>query len=99
MASTYDVGDEVRCTGTFTESDGTVRNPSSVFFSFSAPSDTSATTYEYGVDTDIVRASTGVYYVDLDIDEAGVWRYRWYSTGTGRAADEAYFHVREQEVS
>ena len=97
--ATYDVGDEVRCTGTFTDADGTVHNPTAVFFSFSAPSATSATTYEYGTDVEVSRASTGVYYVDVDVDEEGKWRYRWYSTGTGQAADESYFHAREQEVS
>jgi hypothetical protein len=99
MANTYDVGDEVRITGTFTDADGNAQDPTAVFFAFLAPSATSATTYEYGTDAELVKDSTGVYYVDLDLDEAGLWRYRFYSTGTGQAADEGYLHAREQEVS
>ena len=98
MANTYDVGDEIRCTGTFTDADGDAQDPASVFFSFEAPSDASVTQYEYGVDTEVVKSSTGVYYVDLSIDESGMWYYRWHSTGTGQAAGENYFYVREQEV-
>lgn len=91
----YDYGDKVRCTVTFTDADGVVHDPTAVFFSFFSPSDDEATTYEYSQDAQLVRVSTGVYYVDLDCDEAGPWRFRFYATGTGQAAGESYFTVKE----
>ncbi len=51
------------------------------------------TTYQYGVDADLIRQSAGKYYRDVDIDVAGQWHYRWHSTGAGKAADERPFDV------
>lgn len=98
MANIYDVGDEIRCTGTFTDADGTAQDPTAVMFAYKDPSGTT-TTLTYGTDAALIKSDTGVYYVDLDIDESGIWRYRFYSTGDGQAAGEDYFHAREQEVS
>lgn len=98
MANTYDVGDKVRWTCTYTDSDGNAQDPSAVFFSLKPPSGT-VTTYEYGLDADLVKSATGIYYVDVSITEAGTWRGRCHATGTGQAAAEGYFRVREQKVS
>lgn len=86
----YDVGDEVRCTGTFTDSAGTAQDPNAVLFAYTDPSG-ATTTYTYGADVQLVKDGTGVYHVDVDVDEAGMWYWRWYSTGTGQAADEGQF--------
>jgi hypothetical protein len=99
MANTYDVGDEVKLKGEFSDADGTAQDPTTVTFAFLAPSASSATEYVYGTDAEVIKEDTGIYYVNLAVDEAGVWRCRFYSTGTGRGAAEDYFHVREQEVS
>ena len=96
MANTYDVGDVVRCTGTFTDADGTAQNPTAVSFAVRAPSATAATVYAYGTDAEVVRSATGVYYVDVSITGAGTWWYRFYATGTGKSAGEQHFSVREQ---
>lgn len=98
MANTYDVGDLVRVTGTFTDSSGNAQDPTAVYCAFKDPSG-NVTTYQYGQDAALEKSSTGVYYVDIDVDEAGVWYYRWYATGTGQAAGESTFSVREQEVT
>ena len=81
--------------GAFTDSDDVAQDPTVVLFAFKAPSDTTATVYTYGVDAELVKDSTGNYHVDLDTDEVGNWRVRFYSTGTGQAAEETYFHIRE----
>lgn len=90
----YDLGDEVRCTGTYTDSAGTVQDPAAVFFQVEDPSG-NKTTYQYSVDAELVKASTGVYYVDVDLDECGFWTYRHYSTGLGQAAAEKRMRVKE----
>ena len=93
MANHYDVGDLVRVRGTFTDADGDVHDPTAVLFTFKAPSDDEATSYTYGEDAELVKSSTGVYYVDVDADEAGDWWCRFHATGTGQAAAERSFKV------
>lgn len=88
----YDIGDLVRCTGTFASSGSNV-NPSAVMFKVKTPAGT-VTTYTYGTDAALVRDSTGVYHVDVDAATAGDYVYRFWSTGTGQAAAEGQFWVR-----
>lgn len=92
MANTHDKGDLVRCTGTFTDSDGDAQDPTAVYFQVMTPAN-ETTTYTYGEDDEVVKASTGIYYVDVDANAEGKWRYRFYSTGTGQAAEEELFWV------
>jgi hypothetical protein len=95
MANTYDLGDKVRVTGTFTDplnSDAAI-DPTAVKCSVRSPSEV-VTTYIYGTDVAVKKASTGVYYLDLSLDTAGRWYYRWWSTGTGAAADEQAMIVK-----
>lgn len=91
--ATYDVGDLVRVTGTFTNSAGEALDPTAVNCKVKDPSG-NVVTYVYGTDDELVKTSTGVYYVDVDADEAGDWWARVYSTGTGQAASEYIFSVR-----
>lgn len=88
----YDVGDLIRCTGTFTDADGNVQDPTTVIFKMREP-DGTITTYTYNVDDEAVRSSEGVYYVDVSATSHGVWSYRWAGTGTGQAAGETQFRV------
>ena len=90
MANTYDVGDLVRVTGTFTNSAGAAADPTAVLFKYKDPSG-NKTTLTYGTDVSVVKSSTGVYYVDVNVDEIGYWYYRWQATGTGQSAGESYF--------
>ena len=96
MANTYDVGDLIRVTGTWEDAAGTDTDPTGLTFAFIDPSDNTIT-YTYGVDGELVKQATGIYYVDVDIDEHGTWWYRFASTGTAQAASEAYFHVRDSK--
>ena len=89
---THDKGDLVRVTGTFTQST-TVLDPTTVLFSFSKPDGTTTTTYVYTTNTQLVKDSTGIYHVDLNADQSGVWYYRFFSQGTGQAAQEGEFTV------
>lgn len=81
----YQVGDLVRATGTFTNAAGTVTDPAAVLAQYRDPSSNTAS-LTYGVDAALVKDSTGVYHVDIDADEVGWWHYRFYSTGSGQAA-------------
>ena len=97
IPSTYEQKAQVRCTGTFTDVDsGLPVDPTVVIFKVLAP-DGTITTLTYGVDADLKRSSTGVYYVDLDADLSGDWYYRFESTGSGKAGGEASFQVLGSE--
>lgn len=91
----YDVGDLIRCTGTFTDASDTETDPDTVTFKARGPSG-NITTYVYGVDAEVVKSSTGVYYVNLTIDESGFWYYRFAGTAsddTAQGADENHFKI------
>lgn len=92
----YDNGDLVRCTGTWTDAAGTAQDPTAVLFKYKTPAGVT-TMLTYGVDVALVKQATGIYYVDVNANAAGVWKYRFYSTGTGQAAAEASFRVRLSE--
>ena len=96
MANFYQVGDLVRCQGTYTDINGLPIDPSNVFFSFKDPDDV-ITTYQFGIDSQLVKTSTGVYYCDVSITSVGTWWYRHYSTGIGQAADETSFVIPYSE--
>jgi hypothetical protein len=97
-ANTHDLGDLCRVTAEFTNVvTEAALDPTVVKLSFKDPSD-NVTTWIYGTDAEIVKDSTGNYHADIDCDEAGTWYYRWWSTGTGQAADEASFIVSDHEA-
>ena len=91
MANYYD-DQAVKLQATFTDEDGAALDPTAVYCIVKDPSGNIAS-YQYGVDAELVKSDTGIYYVVVDADEVGVWFYRWYSTGTGQAAGEGRFDV------
>jgi len=92
--NTYDLGDLIRVTGTFTDSASAAQDPTAVKLSFKDPSG-NVTTYVYVTDAQLVKSATGIYYVDIDLDEVGTWWYRFWSTGTGQASGETRLEVRK----
>lgn len=96
MANTYDVGDLIRLTATFTDANGDAVDPTTVSFSIRDPSGNLATvTYAAA---DITKSGTGVYFYDLSIDEVGYWVWRAVGTGAGEAAGEDTIEIRPQEA-
>lgn len=91
MAS-YDRGDLIRVSATFTNQAGAALDPTAIVFKFTTPA-AATTIYTYGVDGQLVRDSIGNYHVDVNANAAGRWRYRYESTGTGQAAAEGVFLV------
>lgn len=90
----HDVGDLVRISAEFTNNEtGATLDPDVVKLSYKAPAGT-LTTLTYGIDAALVRDDTGHYHADISASTAGLWRYRWFSTGNGQAAEESNFFVR-----
>jgi len=92
MANGYQIGDLVRIAGIFTNAAGTAVDPTAVLAKYKTPAGV-ITTLTYGVDVALVRDSVGNYHVDINAASEGRWRYRFYSTGTGQAANEEDFIV------
>jgi hypothetical protein len=61
--------------------------------------DGTETTYTYGTSSELVRTSQGHYRVDIEPDQAGTHRFRWTSTGTGKASEEGWFQIRHRRVT
>ena len=92
--NSYDLGNLIRLSGIYTVvSSSALIDPTVVKLSTRDPAGT-VVTYTYGVST-IVRDSTGTYHADINASLAGPWYYRWWSTGTGQAAVETRFDIRE----
>lgn len=102
----HDLGDLVRVAtydpttgeGGFTDMlTGVVMDPDVVNLSIKKPDNTVAT-YVYNTDPEIEKNATGQYHMDVDTDQAGQWRYRWWSTGDGQAAQEKVFVVQPAQA-
>ena len=93
----YEKGNIARLTGTFTDIDENLIDPTAVYIAYKNPSGT-LTTLQFGVDAAVKKSGTGLYYYDLTVDDDGVWWFRWYSDGVGTAAAEASFTIRELQT-
>jgi hypothetical protein len=93
--NSYTIGQVIRLTATFTQNSSGL-DPTAVRASVREPSGT-VTTYLYGTDTQLAKdsSSTGVYRVDWTASTAGTHDVRFWSTGTGQAAVEGAFSVRQ----
>lgn len=96
MAGSYDKGDVVRCSVEFRNNSEVLSDPSVVTFKVKNPAGT-VTTYVYGTDIAVVKDSTGMYHVDIEIDSVGIWYYRFIGSGTLKAASEAKFTIKQSE--
>ncbi len=92
MPNTYEKGDLVRVSAVFTTAAGANLDPTAVLCQVRRATG-ATTTYTYLTDAALVKDSSGHYHVDVDANGEGLWYYRWYSTGTGQAADETTFSV------
>lgn len=91
--NTHDLGDRVRVSAVFRRvSDGEAIDPTVVSISVRDPEGV-VTTKVYGTDEDVIKDSVGNYHYDVDVDQAGTWYYRWFSTGAGKAGAEQLFNV------
>lgn len=95
MAGSYDIGDLVRVTGTFTVG-GTATDPTTITLKVMNPAGTT-TTYTYAL-SQVTKSATGIYYKDVSPDTRGVWMYEWTGTGTCQAVDEGEFWVKDSRV-
>jgi len=70
----YDVGDKVKITGSFTNN-GAASDPAAVIAWYTSPGGT-VTTLTYGTDAGLTKVSTGVYSFYMAFNRSGRWYYR-----------------------
>ena len=90
MATTYDKGDLVRLTATFTVS-GAVTDPTTVTLYIRSGAGV-LTTLVYG-SSSITKVSVGVYRYDYSAATAGDVSFRWAGTTPAQSADQDSFFV------
>lgn len=91
----YYKGEDVRVRAVFRDEAGTLTDPSTITLQVKDPGGTTDS-YTYAGGT-ITREATGIYYKVIDVDDDGVWYYRFSSTGTPKAAREKSFTVLPTE--
>ena len=94
----YTQGALVRVRGTFTDSTGALVDPAVIKLNYDANGGTE-TALTYPADAAVVRDSTGAYHCDIDTTAAGgIYKYRWWSTGSGQASGRGQFIVEPSEL-
>lgn len=85
-------GNVVRIFGTFSIS-GTAINPTAVLVDVLKGDVKSR--FVYGENAELKLLYTGTYYLDVVADPPGLYYYLWYSSGTGQAAQQDSFVVKD----
>jgi hypothetical protein len=91
MINTYDLGDVVTVTATYSTL------PDAISLIVNPPSGT-VVEYEYASPETTVTLADDTYTAELNANEAGTWYYEWKSTGTGQAAEQGQFLVRQSNA-
>ena len=92
------VGNVVQVYAKFKDKHGTLIDPSSLNVKIKKPDLTEAT-YTYGIAVQVVKESTGIYYINIDTTgQTGTWYAKWTSTGTGQGVAQTSFTVNATEI-
>ena len=94
MANTYNVGEKVKITGTFTHENDPA-DPAIIRVIYKNP-DGVVTTITYP-DERIVKVDVGIYFFELAINDPGFWFYRM-DDGSENVAAENQFVVKVSNV-
>lgn len=89
MLGRFATGQKIRSRVTFKDIDGALADPTGVIAKYESPAG-SETTKTYGSDAEVVKVSTGEFYIDVTLSSDGNWTLRWNGTGTVVAAVEDY---------
>ena len=79
-------GTLIRIKASFADINGTPTDPSTITFKVQDPNG-AKTTYVYP--STIAKSSTGVYYIDVNLNVPLIWSFRYEGTGSITAASQA----------
>ena len=89
--NTYYYNTTVRIQGSWTQG-SVASDPDTVTFKITDP-DNVTTTYVYGTNDELIKVSTGIYRVDINLNKEGIWYYRWEGTGSVQSSFENILEV------
>lgn len=95
--SSWDVHDGVKLKCEIRDENGALKDPAKLTFKIK-PKGGTATVYVYGTDPEIVRESTGKYYVIWTWPSPGQWYYSWRSENPDQYEERRPF-IRGGELS
>jgi hypothetical protein len=75
--------------------DGVLTDPSNITFELERPNDTEYTVYGTGTTPAVTKESTGIWYIDLEVDTPGKWKYSWFTLGTVTSSWKGFFQVED----
>lgn len=93
---TTTVGDTRRINASFTDSESVALDATNLKFYIEDPSGNIET---HAYPDSIERVSTGEYYLDIIVDESGIWKFKIESTGAITACEEGSFVVSPNRVN
>jgi hypothetical protein len=94
MGTTYDVGDTIRVTATYTDTGGVAIDPTTITFIKKTP-DGAVTSQTTG----ITNPTSGSHYVDIVTTGQGLYEYVFTSTGNVVQRAQSWFSVRTNRAS
>lgn len=89
----YSLGALPKLSAIFSIVGGGLIDPTTVACEIEKP-DGTILPFVYITDPEIVRDSLGTFHMFVDADQSGMWKYRWFSTGTGQTANMRQFRIR-----
>ena len=74
---------------------GVLTNPQSIQFELRRPNDTEYTTYTISTTPTIINESTGIFYIDLDVETQGRYKYSWFTYGNVTSSYKSFFEAED----
>lgn len=74
---------------------GVLTNPQSIQFELQKPNETEYTTYTGVTIPTIKNESTGTYYIDLDVETQGRYKYTWFTYGNVTSSWKSFFEAED----
>lgn len=93
-SGSMDIGDLARITVAIKNATGAYTDPTTLAITVKQPD---GTELQGNLIAGLVKTSSGRYYFEFQITQAGTHKYRWVSTGTATGATEGEFEVNASE--
>lgn len=98
MPPSYLIGSVVRISVSVTDcATDLLVNPGTLLLKVRPPA-AALYTLTYGVDASVKKDGDGIYHIDITLDKAGDWRWRWESAAPNVGAVEGELTVRASRV-
>jgi len=83
----------IRIQSRIRDSNGDLVDPQTIRIELKKPGDENYTVYSVATNPGIIKESTGIYYIDFDLDQPGRWKYTWFTLGNPQTSFKSFFEV------